>query len=167
VSLGSELVERLKAGASGSIEVDDGTVRARVAIRGSGQYGADVEEVLVERLEPRGSADPDRGRRMEEIVEAVGRDLTYLPEALQPLEADPASGRGVLRTTRRSVRDREYYEVSVEGGDRVDIQRFRGHAEGGRARVVENYGHGILRRVVDDLEGLVRDRRERVGDEDD
>ena len=165
MSLGKKLTGQLKQGSKGSVEVTEGDVKARVDVVGSGPYGAEVRGLSVERVQPRGSDDPDRGGRMDRAVERVQENLTYLPERLAPLESDPQSGRGILRSRREDVRGREYFEVNVQGGDRIDLGRFRGRGEGGGRDVVdENYGHGIIERIVDDLEEIVRDRRERVRD---
>lgn len=165
MSLGDRLIDELKRGADGPVAVDRDEVRATVDVAGSGPYGAEVRGVTVERTQPRGSDDPDRAQRMQQTTDRMGQ-AGYLDEPLQPLEMDSASGKGVLRTRRDRVRGREYYEVSVDGGDRVDVERFRGHADGGRERVSSNYGHGVLRRLVNDLEEAVGDRRERVRPED-
>ena len=165
MSLGKRLVDKLKRGVTGPIEVQHEEVRASADVVGSGPYGAEVRGVTVERTHPRGAEDPDRGERMQRTADKLA-ETGYLDEPLQPLELDAASGKGVLRTERGEVKDREYYEVSIDGGDRVDVERFRGRGEGGRERLASNYGHGVLKRLVDDLEEAVGDRRERVRAED-
>lgn len=167
MSIGKKLTGRLKQASEGSVEVDDGEVRVTADVVGSGPYGAEVRKLSVERVEPRGEEDPSRSGRMDRAVEKLEEKLSYLPERVAPLEIDERSGRGVMRTRRGDVRDREYYEITVDGGDRIDIGRYRGASEGGRDRVGENFGHGIIERLVEDFSEVVRDRRERVrGDED-
>ena len=162
MSLGGKVIDELKAGRRGPVEVTDGDVRARVDVVGSGSYGSEVRGVSVERTEPRGAADAHRGARMSGAVKAIGDRVRYLAEPIAPLESDESSGRGILRTERAAVRGREYYEVEVDGGDRIDVGRFRGTDTGGRDRVSENYGHRLLEKLVDDLEEVVRDRRDEV-----
>lgn len=156
MSLGDRLVDELKkASQPGSVSAEQDGVRATADVAGSGQYGADVRGISVERTEPR---DPDgRGERMGRAVERIAGRVKYLSEDLEPLEADPASGRGVLRTRRADVKGREYWEVEVDGGDRVDVGRYRGSDDGGRERLAENFGHGATKRLVDDLAGAMGD----------
>ena len=95
---------------------------------------------------------------MQRAVDQIVDRVQYLPERVAPLELDPASGRGILRTRRDQVRDKEYYEVEVAGRDRVDVGRFRHDPEsGGRQRVADNMGHGIIERLVDALAEVVSD----------
>jgi hypothetical protein len=165
MSLGARVVDALKKGATGAVEAEEGGVRARVDVVGSGPYGADVRGISVERSGASGAGgaggaggakDPDRARRTGEAVRAIERRVDYLPERVKAHEVEPAQGRGVLRTEPRQVRDREYYEVEVDGGERVDVHRYRWEpGRSGREQVPENFGHKILRRLVDDLGGIV------------
>lgn len=155
MSLGKALVEELKNGTSGSVEVTDGDVRATADVGGSGPYGAELRGLSIERTT---SSSENPGDAMQRAVEGIAERLQYLPERVVPLELDPNSGRGILRTRRDQVRDKEYYEVAVEGGDRVDVGRFRYDSEsGGRTRVGDNLGHRVLERLVDDLAEVVSD----------
>lgn len=162
MSLGKRLIDKLRTGAEGPVEVTHEEVRARADVVGSGPYGSEIRGLSIERANPRGAEDATRGDRMQGIVDTVATEVGYLPEPLKPLEVDARAGRGILRTERRSVTGREYYEISVDGGDRVDVDRFRGREAGGRDRVSSNFGHGVLKRLVDDLEEVVGDRRKRV-----
>jgi hypothetical protein len=166
MSLGKRLIDRLKQGSEGSVEVSEGELRATADVVGSGPYGSELRGLSVHRAEPRGDGDGARAERMQGAVRRIA-DGGCLSEPLRALEVDPGSGRGILRTARERVTDREYYEVTVEGGDRVDVGRFRGRESGGRDRIPSNFGHGVLRRLVDELEEVVADRREQVrrGDE--
>lgn len=155
MSLGDELVQKLKqATRKGEVEAEDDGVRATADITGSGPYGAEVRGVSVERKAP---AAGDRGEQLERTVDSIAGRVRYLSEELEALESDAASGRGILRTRRAAVREREYWELEVDGGDRIDVGRFRGSASGGRERLAENFGHGTLRRLVDDLAEVVGD----------
>ena len=154
MSLGHKLVDELKRGASGPVEVSDGEVRATADVGGSGPYGAELRGLSVERTS---AAEGDAGEQMERVVGEIAERVQYLPERIVPLETDAASGRGVLRTRRDQVEDKEYYEFSVEGGDRVDVGRFRGSSGGGRERVTDNFGHRVIERLVDDLADVVGD----------
>ncbi len=149
MSLGRALVDAMRSGAEGPVEVIDGDLRVAADVQGSGPYGAVLRGVSVERTEAR---EGDRGQAMERAVEALAERVQYLPERLAPLELDAPSGRGILRTRRDQVRDAEYYEVVVDGGDRVDVGRFRFDRETGRRRRVgDNLGHRVIERLVDDL----------------
>ena len=152
MSLGDALVEQAKkATREGEVEVSDGGISARADLLGSGPYGAEVRGISVQREEP------GEGDRLQRTVESIVERVRYLSEGLEPLEVDPASGRGILRTKRSEVRGREYWELEVDGGDRVDVGRFRGSTSGGRERLPENFGHGTLRRLVDDLAEVLGD----------
>ncbi len=153
MSLGDALVDKLKKAArKGEVEVTEGEVRASADITGSGPYGAEVRGVSVGRTSP---AEGDRGERMSKAVDAIEDRVRYLSEELEALECDASSARGVLRTKRASVKQREYWELEVDGGDRVDVGRFRGSSAGGRERLAENFGHGTMKRLVDDLAEVV------------
>ena len=155
MSLGDALVDKVKeATREGEVEVRDGGVKARADVVGSGPYGAEVRGISVQREEP---STGDRTGRLKRAADSVAERVRYLSEGLEPLELDPASGRGILRTKRSEVRGREYWELELDGGDRVDVGRFRGSTSGGRERLAENFGHGTLRRLVDDLTEVVGD----------
>ncbi len=153
MSLGNKPVDQLKRGVSGPVEVSEGEVRATADVGGSGPYGAELRGLSIERTSPAEGG----GEAMERVVEAIAERIQYLPERIVPLETDASSGRGVLRTRRDQVREREYYEFAVEGGDRVDVGRFRGAAGGGRERIADNFGHRVIERLVDDLADVVGD----------
>ncbi|HCP45337.1 MAG TPA: hypothetical protein DIU15_04815 [Deltaproteobacteria bacterium] len=156
MSLGEQLIDALRSGASGEVSSEADGMRVKAEVVGSGPYGSDLRALEVERTAPLG--DTRKAGRLSEAVEAIGDRLTYLPEKLEVLESDGGSGRAVLRTRRKQVQGREYYEVQVDGGDRVDVRRYRGRSEsGGRDAVVENFGHGVLRRLVDDLGEILSD----------
>jgi len=162
VSLGDRLVEKLKGGADGPVEVEADAVKATVDVVGSGPYGSEVRAISIERKAPRGADDAERARRFQQTVDGIAERVNYLPERVVPFETAPSQGRGLLRTPRGQVDGREYYEVTVDGGDRVDVERFRGRDAGGRDRITDNYGHGVLKRLVDDVADLVGDRREAI-----
>ena len=168
MSLGKKLIRKLKPGVEGEVEVEEDGVRAKADVVGSGPYGAEVKGISVGRVDPRGESHRVRGDRMRRVLDDLPETLDYLPERLAPLEADPASGKGVLRTPRTDVRGREYYEVTVDGGDKVDVERYRGRDEAaGRDSVSQNYGHSIVERLVDDLGEIVGDSRDSVRSGDD
>ena len=156
MSLGQKLIDALKQGATGEVEVSGDSVKGKAQVAGSGPYGSDVQSLSVERVAPLG--ETRRAGRLAETVDAIQQRVTYLPEQVEAIESDPTSGQAVLRTRRSQVKDREYYEFHVTGGDRVDVGRFRGRDQkGGRDRVDENFGHGVLRRLVDDLGEILGD----------
>jgi hypothetical protein len=161
MSLGDRLVDKLKkAPKRGELGVEDEGVRATADVVGSGPYGAEVRGISVERTAPRQDGAPPPGERMQRAVERIEREVRYLSEPLEALECDPASGRGILRTRREAVKGKEYFEVEVAGGDRVDVGRFRGGSDGARSRLKQNFGHDALRRLVDDLSEVVGDPAE-------
>ena len=155
MSLGRALVDELKRGQSGPVEVTAGDVRATAEVSGSGPYGAELRGLSIERTEP---SSEDAGEAMKRVVGGIAERVHYLPERVVPLELDPNSGRGILRTRRDQVRGKEYYEVAVEAGDRIDVGRYRYDPEsGGRQRVGDNLGHAVIERLVDDLAEVVSD----------
>ncbi len=156
-TLGERLVEQLRAGGQREVEATVDGVRARAQVAGAGQHGCELEGLTVERTQPRG--DAGRGDRTSDVTEAIARRIDYLAEPLQPLELDRGAGRGQLRTRRDRVRGHEYYEIEVSGGDRIDVKRYRfDPASGAREPVSSNHGHGVLRRLVDDLSDLMERR---------
>jgi len=155
-TLGELLVEQLRGTEAREVEATVDGVRAHARVAGAGPYGCELEGLTVER-EARDAAG--RGDRAIAVTEAIARRVDYLAEPLQPLELDRASGRGQLRTRRDRVRGHEYYEIDVDGGDRVDVARYRYDREAGARRpVTDNQGHGVIRRLVDDLNEAM-DRR--------
>jgi hypothetical protein len=135
-SLGKQLVREAAAAGAGPVEASAGGLTASADVVGAGPYGAEVRGVQVS-----GGSRP-----VGEVVDALAGSLDFLPEPIEPFEVGAA--RGVLRTRRDRVRDREYYEVVVEEGA-VDVGRFRGRSGGGRDRLSENLGHRSLERLVD------------------
>jgi hypothetical protein len=154
LSLGRALIDELKRGVSGPVEVADGDVRATVDVEGSGPYGAELRGISIERT---ATVGVDVGEAMQRVVEGIAERVQYLPERVEALEVDAASGRGILRTRRDQVKDREYYEVAVDGGDRVEVGRFRGNSDGGRERIADNLSHRVIERLVDDLADVIAD----------
>ena len=140
MSVGEALVEALRGAPPGPVEVDVQGFQASVDVVGSGPYGAEVRGLRI-----RGGS-----RDVEAVVDAIAERVTYLPERLERFEVDAASGRGLLRSAREQVRDREYYEVEATPGQ-VDFGRFRFTEPGARATLGENFGHRDVRRLVDDL----------------
>lgn len=156
-TLGQRLVEGLRDSDQRSVEATVDGVRARARVAGAGHYGCELEGLTVERERPRDAAG--RGERAAQVTEAIARRVDYLSEPLQPLELDRAGGRGQLRTRRDRVRGHEYYEIDVDGGDRIDVHRYRyDRASGERQEISENQGHGAIRRLVDDLSELLERR---------
>lgn len=156
-TIGEQLVEQLRSGDRREVEASVAGVRARARVAGTGPYGCELEGLTVEREEPR---DPEgRGERAVHATEEIARRVDYLAEPLQPLELDRTNGRGQLRTRRDRVRGHEYYEVDVDGGDRIDVARYRyDRASGERHAVTDNQGHGVIRRLVDDLSDVLERR---------
>ena len=164
-TLGEQLVEQLRDSDQRSVEATVDGVRASARVLGAGPYGCELEGLTVEREQPRDEST--RGQRTADVTEAIARRIDYLAEPLQPLELDVASGRGQLRTKRDRVRRREYYEIDVDGGDRIDVSRYRYDPEsGGREAIPDNQGHGTIRRLVDDLSDVM-ERRTRPRRDDD
>ncbi len=152
-SLGRDLVDALRGGATGEVCVERGGIKARAQVRGAGLYGADLDGLTVE-TEPR--AEADRGARTRAVVHGIAERVGYLAEPLEALELSPEHGRGQLRTRREHVRGGEFYEVDVAGGDRVDVHRVRyDRARQEHHQQPHNAGHGVLRRLVDDLAELI------------
>ena len=152
-SLGRDLVEALKGGAAGEVSAERDGLRAKATVRGSGLYGSEIEGLTVE-TEERGL--PSRAERTGHVVHGIAERVDYLGEPLDALELAGEHGRGQLRTRRDRVQDGEYFEVDVHGGDRVDVRRVRYDRETReREGKTHNAGHGVLRRLVDDLADLI------------
>lgn len=148
MSLGKALVDELRKGTAGPVEVQDEGLRATADVVGSGPYGAELRGLRIEG----GAADP--AAASDAVIERVN----YLPERLEALEVEPE--RGILRTARDQVKNGEYYELEVTGGS-VDLGRYRYDAEqGARARVPENFGHRLIERLVDDFAEVLQEEPE-------
>ncbi len=144
MTLGEELEGALRGAEGGTVEASAGGRRAIVEVAGVGPYGAEVRRLRVE----------GGGGAIEDVVDAIADVIDYLPERVERFEVGP--GRGLLRTARAQVKDREYYEVEVTDGA-VDFARFRFSGPGERVVVGENLGHRELRRLVDDLNEALGD----------
>lgn len=153
-TLGEALVDALREQAGGEAVVETGGLRASARTAGAGRYGSELEQLTVEREAPRASAG--RAERTRGVTEGIAGRVDYLGEPLELLECAPSHGRGQLRTRRDRVRGGEYFEVDVQGGDRVDVQRVRWNRETGeREQRSHNAAHGTLQRLVDDLAELI------------
>ncbi len=146
MGLGERVIDRLRSGDQGAIEVIDGAVRARLDVVGAGPYGSEVRGVTV---------TGPKGHDVGTLVRALEGRLGFLPERLRAFEVNTELERGVLRTPRSEVRGREYYELTVEPGV-VELGRFRGLPEGGRELIPENWSHRTLGRLLDELGEAVR-----------
>lgn len=138
-TLGDALGEALRTAEPGVVEVEQHGRRVIAEVAGAGPYGADLKRLRVE-----GEFD------VPAAVDAIEQAVTRLPERLERFEVEPT--RGVLRTAREQVRDREYYEVEVTP-DGIDFARYRYRGPGERELVTENYGRRELKQLVDDLAG--------------
>ena len=150
-TLGDDLVDALGRGEL-DVQVERRGLRARAKARGAGPYGADVEEISVERGEGRGPVGAEE--RTGRVAHGIADRVDYLAEPLEVLEH--TGERGQLRSRRERVRDGEYYEVDVHEGDRVDVTRQRWDRETRQRRPISRAeGHDTLRRLVDDLGELI------------
>jgi|GEM_PF-2193182 len=141
-TLGEALVREVSRAAGEPVEAAAGGLVASADVVGSGPYGAEIRGVRVT-----GGA-----RAVRDVVDALASGLEFLPEPVEPFEVGDT--RGILRTRRSAVLDREYYEVSVEDGV-VDFARYRGALGGGRERLSDNFGHRSIERLVDAVAGAV------------
>lgn len=152
--LGGKLVRALKnSQGSGkrNIDVEHEGSSARARVHGSGPYGSSIDQLTVGGPE-RERSEEQAGRAVEHQVERLESDVTYLPERLKPYEVEPGLGKGILRSQPGEMRDREYHEFKLRGGDEVEVSRYR-YTErgGGRERIPQSYSHELLERLTDDL----------------
>ena len=138
-TLGRRVTDALSG--PGTVQAAAGGLDATVEVAGAGPYGADVHRVRVD-----GEVD------VEAVVDAIVRTVTWLPEALERFEV--TAERGLLRTARERVRDREYYEVEVTPSG-VEFGRFRQTEPGRREVVRANFGLRSLERLVDEIAGAI------------
>ena len=154
VSVGQRLVDTLKNSAGSgprTVEVEEDGITVRAKVKGSGPYGSNLEQLSVERPDGERVGDGERSpveRQAHDIVERV----TYLPERLRKHEVEGGLGRGILRSRPEDMRDREYQELDLLEGRKIDVMRYKFAVKGGkRKRIPQSFGHENLRRLADDL----------------
>lgn len=152
MSLGSTLVERLRAGERGVIEVDDGQVKVRAEVSGAGPFGSELRSLEV-RPNEGGAVD---GHEVCRRALRIEEEVTAGAERWRTHERDAGIGRAVLRTRPEDLRGGEYDEVWVEGDGAIRVDRYRfDRPSGTRERVGMNHGHHALERIVDGLGRIV------------
>ena len=109
-----------------------------------------VEVVEVDRLGVRvrgvsvGHADP-----IDVVAEAdaLPTRLRAIPEALVPIEVDPALGGATIRTEPSDMRRREFFEVGVTPAQ-TDVKRFKVSKEGAREAIDWTLTREQLERLI-------------------
>jgi len=143
VSLGSQLDDALdQAPKQATVEVTDGERRAEVDVTDVDRLGVKVRRVKVHRQAPRPIAEEAR---------ALPERLRSLPERVEPVEVDPELGGASLRSRPGDMRDREFFQVDIEGEDEVEVRRYKAK-EGGREELDWVMTRGQLGRLLDELD---------------
>jgi len=78
-----------------------------------------------------------------------------LGDRLVPLEVEPRLSGGVLRSAPADMRDREYYEVGLDGSG-ATVERYKANADVGRERQSFSLTHDQLEELVSDLSDGLR-----------
>ena len=126
----------------GRVEVDTPTGRATVDVVDVDRIGVRVRRVRVHRDEPF-----DIARE----AATIGDRLRALPDRVVPVEVDPRLGGAVLRTRPDEVREREYFEVELDGTNDIEARRVRAREGGGREGTDWAMTRDQLGRLVDEL----------------
>jgi len=155
-TVGQKLVDALKNSAGSgprTVDVEEGGIAVRAKVKGSGPYGSNLDQLSVER--PDGELADD-GSPVEQQADAIVERVTYLPERLRKHEVEGGLGRGILRSRPEDMRDREYQELDLLEGRKIDVARYKFGVKGGkRKRIPQSFGHENLRRLTDDLAGAL------------
>ncbi len=153
--IGRKLIDALKNSTGAGkreVEVDHEGATARAKIEGSGPYGSSIDELTVVRP---GQKDGDIERQADDLVDR----LSYLPERIRKHEIAPGLGGGVLRSVPEDMREREYQEIELQGGEEARVRRYRYDKDAGERRAIpQNYAHETLERLTDDLAGTLGPR---------
>ena len=141
--VGEALAARDRAGGE-VIVLGAGAAEAEVRVVDSDRRGVKVSRVRVRKpaavpVTREAAALPDR--------------LRALPERLTPLEVDPGHGRGLLRTSVEEMRNREFFEVQIDGGRDLDLRRYRVDEGGERQGIDWTMSREQLGRLLDQLAG--------------
>jgi hypothetical protein len=129
MTLGSAIDEALQTlgPGEGTVTASSGGRSAEVDVLESDRLGVRVKSIRVKSQEPidvveRAAALPERMRS--------------LPDAVEPVEVDPALGGAILRTVPDEVRDREFFEIDVRT-DGVGVKRYRADDQSGGREVID------------------------------
>ena len=137
------LAEKLdRALAPGRVEVEHEGRRAVAEVEGADRFGVQVRSLEVRRAAP---------LPLREAVEALPDALRALPERIVPVEVAPALGGAVLRSDRRDIREREFFEVRTDGTE-TTLRRVRASREG-REELPFTLTRDQLGRIVEDVSG--------------
>lgn len=126
--------------APGTVEVAGPSGSAHVDVARAGPIGVRVRKVRV-------THDEDRDIAQE--AERLG-GLRSLPERVVPIEVAPGLGGAILRSKPDEMRDREFFEVEVDGAREVEVRRRR-VTEDGREAVEWDMTRDGLGRLLDEL----------------
>jgi hypothetical protein len=147
VSLSDALRDKLQLPGvkPGPIEVESEDGLAQVDLVAGDGIGVRVNRVRI--------SVPDAAPLADQADQICGR-VRALGERIVPLEVEPRLSGGVLRSAPADMRNREYYEVGLDGSG-ATVERFRANADVGRERQSFSLTHDQLEELVSDLsEGL-------------
>ena len=126
----------------GTVEISSGEGEARIDVADSDRLGVRVREVHL----TRGNAFD-----IAEEATALPERLRALPERVQPVEVAPTLGGAVLRSRPEEMRNREFFQVDLEGTRELRINRYRSSTDGERQKVDWTMTREQLEQLVDEL----------------
>lgn len=128
----------------GKVRVHKGKAWADVDVEKADAIGVRIGGVRVHRA---------RDRDIAAEAERLAHDLRSVPDPVVPVEVDPALGGAVLRSRPDRMRDREFYEVQVDGTRETAVRKVRVGADGDRQDAPWDVTREQLGHLLDELEG--------------
>ena len=126
---------------AGTVDVVGDRGSAEVEVSQAGEIGVRLRRVRVRRSE---------SREIVSDARRLARGLRCLPDTLCPVEVDPELGGATLRSHPDSMRDREFFELGLCGGE-AHLSRRKVGQDGSRTDVDWTMTRDDLGRLLDEL----------------
>jgi hypothetical protein len=136
MGLGKDLDKRLR---EGQVVVEEEGRRAEVEVLEVDRLGARIGGIRV----------VGEGKSVKEAAEKLPDALRMLPERVVPVEVDTRLGGAILRSDRRDIQDRGYFEARSDGKE-ATLERLS-VGEAGRGKVPFTLTREQLGRLVDGM----------------